>query len=202
MNPSDKQAFAELLTGFAEIHDKQLTQVGLRIWWNALEAYSVEQVRAAFNAYNRDTERGQFMPKPTEIVRQIEGTPSDAARADWQKVDYAIRRIGTGKSWVFDDPKIHEALDAMGGSAAFSQITENELVFRRSEFEKRYKAAKGENYSPKIAGWLEGALTALIGDPEKAEAVLSGGRDRRHLVTFAAAVEEAALQIEHQEGAA
>ena len=73
MNTKGKQEFAELVTGIAEVYGQPITQAGLRIWWGALEDYELAQVQAAFTAHSKDTERGTFMPRPADIVRQIDG---------------------------------------------------------------------------------------------------------------------------------
>ena len=181
---NDKRLFAETLTGIAEIYGKPLSKAGLRIWWSALERFSDDQVQKALTDHATDPERGQFMPKPGDIVRRIEGTPEDAAMAAWAKVDQATRRIGTGPAWVFDDPKIHRALQAMGGLSALGNATESEWPHLCREFCKRYSSPTNEGaYPPKLIGWHSDARPAFIGDKARCEHVLAGGNPDRPALT-------------------
>jgi hypothetical protein len=184
---NDKRLFAETLTGIAEIYGQTVTKAGMRIWWAALERFSDEQVQQALNAHATDAERGQWMPKPADIVRRIEGTPDDAAVAAWTKVEHALRRIGGGPSWVFDDPKIHRALQQIGGVSALSNCpSEKDLTFLREQFCKRYASPQNAgSYPAKLVGWHSDGKPVLIGDQAKCQQVLEGGGNDQPALTDA-----------------
>lgn len=192
---NDKKAFAETITGVAEIYGQTVTKAGMRIWWSALERFSDEQVQQALNSHAMDAERGQWMPKPADIVRRIEGTPTDQAMAAWAKVDYATRRIGTGPAWVFDDPKIHRALAGMGGLSALGSATETEWPHLCREFCKRYASPMNDGaYQAKLPGWHSDGKPVLIGDSARCQRVLAGGNDQPVMLTDAGDV--ATLMLE------
>lgn len=73
MKARDKQAFVQTLTAISELYGKALSSAGLQIWWAALEHYSLAQVQQALSNHAKDPDRGQFMPKPADVVRQIDG---------------------------------------------------------------------------------------------------------------------------------
>ena len=175
---NDRREFAELITGIAEVYGKPMSKAGMRLWWSALERFSDDEVNQALNDHVQDAERGQFMPKPSDIVRKIEGTPGDAANAAWAKVEDALRRVGGGPSWVFDDPKIHRAIQQIGGVAALSNCpTERDLTFLREQFCKRYASPQNQGpYPARLQGWHQQGEPVLIGDPDRAKSVLSGGQ--------------------------
>ena len=75
MRDSDKQEFAQLVTGISEIYGKPISTAGLRIWWAALSNYEYDQVRKAFTAHTQNTKRGSWMPTPADIVRHLDGEP-------------------------------------------------------------------------------------------------------------------------------
>lgn len=179
MNSNDRAKFAQALGGIAEVYGKDLTEAGLTAWWNTLLGYDFDQVSRALNRHTRDAERGQWMPKPADIVRQIDGTPDDAALEAWGKVDLALRRYGTGPAWVFDDPKIHYVLQAMGGTAQLATMDERDFGFFREQFCKRY-AGNGDtsNYPNLLPGWYTDGTRALIGDERGCLAVLEGGKEQ------------------------
>lgn len=181
---NDKRLFAETLTGIAEIYGKEVSKAGMRIWWSALERFSDSQVQKALTDHATDPERGQFMPKPGDIVRRIEGTPEDAAMAAWAKVDHATRRVGTGPAWVFDDPKIHRALLAIGGLSVLGNATETDWPHLCREFCKRYSSPMNEGaYEPKLMGWHSDGKPVFIGNHERCRQVLAGGSDSRPMLT-------------------
>ena len=194
----DRQKFAETMVGIAEVYGKDMSEAGLSVWWSALSRYSTEQVTSALNAHVQDAERGQFMPKPGDIVRQIEGTPDDAAMTAWHKVDNAVRRVGYGPTLVFDDPKIHQVISEMGGFAQFGRATEHDMQFLRSTFTKRYAGLKvPTDYPPSIAGWHTDGKKVFIGDESRCKQVLESGADRPVGITDAS--ETAVAMIEQME---
>lgn len=172
----DKRLFAQTLTGIAEIYGQTVTKAGMQIWWLALERFSDEQVQQALAAHATDAERGQWMPKPADIVRRIEGTPQDAALAAWAKVDHATRRIGTGPSWVFDDPKIHRALQGMGGLSALGRASEEEWPHLCREFCKRYSSPMNDGvYPAKLPGWHSDGKPVFIGNRDQCLLTMQNG---------------------------
>ena len=73
MKTRDKQAFVQTMTAVTDLYGKPISEAGWSIWWAALEGYSLSQVQQALSAHVRDPDRGQFMPKPADVVRQIDG---------------------------------------------------------------------------------------------------------------------------------
>ena len=68
----DKRAFAELLTGTAEIYGQSISKAGMSLWWLALEGYDDAQVSAAFSDHIKSAS-GKWMPKPADIIERIDG---------------------------------------------------------------------------------------------------------------------------------
>jgi hypothetical protein len=73
MRDQDRKAFAEALTAAAEVYGKGVSEAAAEVWFVALREVSIEQFRAAMMAHMRDPEGGQFMPKPADVIRQIQG---------------------------------------------------------------------------------------------------------------------------------
>lgn len=78
MKTRDKPAFMQTLTAVADLYGKPISEAGWSIWWAALECYSLTKVQQALSAHVRDPDRGQFMPKPADVVRQIDGSKPTA----------------------------------------------------------------------------------------------------------------------------
>ena len=73
MQTEHKREFAEIVTAMSEVYGKTISKSGLMLWWQVLEDYTIDQVRQAFAAHARDTERGTWMPRPADIIRHIDG---------------------------------------------------------------------------------------------------------------------------------
>ena len=183
MQDSDKERFFSILVGSAEIAGKPLSKHGMALYWKMLKKYDIEAIDKAFIQHGLNPDNGQFMPKPGDIVKYIDGTGEDRGMLAWSTVDKTIRRLG---SWVdeiaFDDSIIHAVISDMGGwTGLCATKSEEDLKFKGIEFGKRYRAyaLKSEFEYPKM---IKGASTTkyptiLIGNKEKAQAVIEGGNE-------------------------
>ena len=166
------------------------------IWYNSIREYGFEAVNNAFAKHIKNPDNGQFMPKPADIIRIIEGSNKDKAFAAWTTVEKAIGMVGGYESVIFDDPIIHRVIQDMGGWVRICQILEKDISFTSNEFKNRYNAfwSKREipEYSSKLIGIIEGENRSagyldhipepkLIGEPEKAKEVLLLGSNKPSL---------------------
>ena len=135
---TDFDFFYEKLTIIGEIYNREVSEHLFKIYWNVLEGYEIEDVSRAFEAHMKNTDSGQYFPKPADIIRLIEGSGETKALKAWTKVDWASSRIGVYKSVAFDDPIIHAVISDMGGWDSFCLCDLDETPFKGSEFRKRY----------------------------------------------------------------
>ena len=144
MIESDFQAFIAVMGAIAEaLGQPKLSRLGLKLFFDVLRPYSFEEVSNALYATLRQS---PFMPKPSDVVRYIEGTAEDRGREAWHAVLQAMRKHGAYASVRFDDPAIHFAIERMGGWQKLCLMPEDELPFRERDFIGHYK--RGER-----AGW-------------------------------------------------
>lgn len=187
MNDNDKERFSSCLLGAAEIIGKQLSPQAIKLYWEILKNYSIEEVEQAFFSHASNPDVGQFMPKPADIIKAIDGSGESRSMIAWTKVDKALRTIGTYETVVFDDPIIHKVISDMGGWISFGEIIESEYPFKANEFNKRYLGyanRRNIEHPKKMIGIFEVsnlenkqkvAPPLLLGSPEKAKLVLEGG---------------------------
>lgn len=208
MRTQDKVKFAELLAGVMAVHSKNVTQMLLDIWWNAMQRYDLDQVREAFNQQTMDPDSGQFCPKPADIVKQLQGTHGDRAMLAWGKVFDAIGCVGPHRSVQFDDAAIHACIDDLGGWIQICKITMDELPFLQKRFCDTYRAYSRrprheypktliglsdlQNASSKVP--IEPPPPTLIGDPETARqvALLATGGRKHAVITLGKLLQEQA----------
>lgn len=190
MTQIDKQKLGEILSGVHDFYGKEMTRFAVQVWMEAFKGFDHEQVSKAFSAHLMDAERGQFMPKPADIVRQLQGTKTDRSLLAWGKVLEAMQKVGAYQSVVFDDPAIHAAVQDIGGWISMCRTETKELSYLEKRFCDSYKAYAGLgtfDYAPELAGQhaLENshrgfrvAPPLLIGNPEKAREVMRLGVNR------------------------
>ncbi len=196
MTQNDFEKFAEMLSAVAGLYSKEISEMTISIYFNAMKEYDFSAVRQAFDRYVKNTDTGQFMPKPADLIRMMTGTSLDSAMEAWAKVDKAVRQVGTYASVIFDDPLIHRAIADIGGWVNLGTKTDDEWPFVARDFQNIYKgySNRRENpeYDPVLTGisdlhncaeGLKKTEPKLIGDSEKARKVMQGGTSTRLEVT-------------------
>lgn len=145
MHQNDYERFLAVMGATAEmLNQPKLTPLGLRTMFAVLQRYPIEAVEAAIQKH---MEESPYMPKPCDIIRNIEGTAEERALIAWGYVLMAIARYGHYQSVKFDDPAIHYAIDNMGGWHLICQALNEELPFMKKDFVKHY--IRGE----RVASW-------------------------------------------------
>lgn len=168
------------------LYGKTMRDEVANLWFEALKGYDLETVSAALSRHAVNPDNGQFMPRPADVVKLIEGGSDEVALAAWSKVDRAVRQIGTWESVVFDDPLIHYAIANMGGWIALGHKGEDEWPFVRNQFVTLYRGARMRSFEfpAKLVGIAEAANSSrnvrqapprFVGDRAKALAVLERG---------------------------
>lgn len=140
MTESDRDAFAELLTQALGFYGQAVSPFALGVWWQACQGCELQQLRRSLTAHAMDPERGQFAPKPADIVRQLRGTYTDRSLIAWGKVLGAMQRVGAYASVAFDDPAIHAAVTDLGGWPAVCRSSTDELPFLQRRFTDSHRA--------------------------------------------------------------
>ena len=190
MIEKDKEQFLSCLVGAAEIIGRDLSPQAIKLYWEILKKYDIEDVVKGFMSHASNPDTGQFMPKPADIIKAIDGGGESRAMQAWTKVEKAVRLVGPYESVVFDDPVIHQVISDMGGWIGFGSIQDKEVPFKANEFNKRYMGYSTRTdlpYPRKLIGSSEVhneaesqriAPPIFIGDQKKAQLVLeNGGKD-------------------------
>jgi hypothetical protein len=109
----------------------------------------------------------------------VGGAGDERSLGAFTKVERAVSQVGSWRTLVFDDSRIHACIEDMGGWMRFCTATYDELPFLRNEFTKRYRAYLQHpplRYPAVIKG--EGGFDqqpVLIGNQELAKRVMLSG---------------------------
>ena len=83
MNNSDKKEFAQTMKLAAIAYDREFDPSMMRAYFEFLEDYSVDQIKAAVKAHCKGTGvESKFFPKVADITAQILGTKKQAEQAE------------------------------------------------------------------------------------------------------------------------
>jgi hypothetical protein len=189
MIDADRKVFFETIAGVYGFYRQDFSKFAGNVWWEAMKPFDFKAVADALNRHCVNPDVGQFMPKPADVVRMLQGSTQDSALVAWAKVDRAIRTVGTHKSVAFDDPLIHRVLVEMGGWIQIGTKTDDYWPFLKNEFVNRYRGYRGRSEVPEYPPVLIGIAEAqnsqqnlahrepptLIGDQAQAERVALGG---------------------------
>lgn len=143
MDDNDKTKFAEIMTGLAEDCSAILTQAGLRIKYEALKNYTIDQVKNAVikvvknNVYNK-------MPTTGTIINAIEWTKDDRVEYQYGLILRAIRELGTYGHPRFKDQITQSLVDNRFGWMKICSINPKDMEFFAKDFKSAYMAAAGE----------------------------------------------------------
>lgn len=194
MFPSEYPKFIEALAGVHDFYGKELSDFATRVWVEAVKGFDLQQVTKALSAHLMDPEKGQFMPKPADLVKQLQGTQTDRALVAWGKVAGAMSSVGAYTDVVFDDPIIHLCVTDAGGWPKFCRTPYEEQSYLQHRFCEAYRAYANRGTPTEYPGRLTGAGSgpddyakrglqppkpALVGNRERALEVLTGGSAAR-----------------------
>lgn len=138
----NRDSFTQFITAICEMHNREISEFMVRIYWEALKPFTDVECEIAFNEIFVS---GRYFPKPVDIIEAIRGSSDVRAIKAWMKVESTVKRIGTYDSVKFEDPAIHSCIEAMGGWVALGQVPEVELKWKQREFERLYTIMAGRN---------------------------------------------------------
>lgn len=211
MKREDADPFRQVIAATYTLYGKELSAQALSLWFEALKRYELRAISAALSAHCTNPDTGQFLPRPADVVKMIEGGSDDAALVAWAKLDRALRVVGPHATVVFDDPLIHLAVEALGGWVKLGHLTEEDWKFQRQSFVTVYRGARqrpgSAQHPAKLPGISESTNGAkhreaptFIGNADACRAVYeSGGVAQRLAVTRMA---DLIPRIEHHQEAA
>lgn len=142
MQPSDRKAFLEIVIGFAELKGKQLSAPALELYWNAMQAWSLDDFRAAANHLIRTCE---FMPTPKdfeELKKAARPTTGEAWLAARKALQWGLHGY-TVKDGT--DPLIAKAIAVVGGANLIAMTEESKLPFVERAFNEAYDSLQDSN---------------------------------------------------------
>lgn len=82
MLPEDFENFSRVLDAAYSLHSKSLSADARALFFAALGKFSLADVRKAFSAHISDPQRGQYPPKPADLISALTPNPLNDGRPD------------------------------------------------------------------------------------------------------------------------
>ena len=171
MRTTEAKEFSTLMTQVLAFYKQDASDFALSVWWEACKGAELEQIRKALNAHAVHPEKGQFPPKPADIVRELGGTFTDRALIAWGRVQRAVQIVGAYQTADFRDPVIHAVIRELGGWSAVCRVPNDELPFlqkRFCDFHRTYTTRGAPNDTPmQLQGESETTNLAIKSEPSE-----------------------------------
>ena len=139
MRPTDKARFAGALLATAEVYGREVSAGLAELYFRDLAAYPVEEVLDALTRHRRDPVRGQFFPKPADLIAQLTADNAAQALSAWSEVRTLAANCRAAHS---GDPVTEQVVADMGGWMRFGFARERDWPFVQREFIERYEARR------------------------------------------------------------
>lgn len=137
MNGTDSKRFAEILTGMAELYGQSLTQPAIRIYWQAMQDWTLADFEQAASHLAKTA---KYFPRPADFnaLRKRAGTLTSGEA--WAKVlDYCRGAYRDGAGLDSGGP-IDQAAHALGGYRSIAMHDTDALHFLERRFAEHYGA--------------------------------------------------------------
>jgi len=130
---TDRNRLLKTLAGCYAYYERELSDVAVSVWLADLDQFTPDEIEAAFTRHRRDPQRGQWLPKSADILRQLQGDTAEKQTAAWAHVLGEARRVGMyGCANLTAEQR--SAVDAVGGWAAICHCDERELGHMQRRF--------------------------------------------------------------------
>jgi hypothetical protein len=151
-----------MLNEVYQLYNKTLTKEASVLWIGSMRSKGIsgEDALSGLQAYITDPDKGQYIPKPSDIIGKVLGDGSDVetlAQVGFGIMLEAVRKIGAYRVPQFDDPNIARAISSMGGWIQMCMMETDQIPTIRAQFVRAYTATyKSAADLPPLKGIFSG----------------------------------------------
>jgi len=145
MDDSNKKEFQEIVLATAELYSTSksvdVTPVMLRLFFSALQGFTIEQVSFGFERHLGDPIDGKFFPKPANIIKHLEVkelSTEEKAELAWAQIEREIRTTGSWGQLKIDDKQGLAALKSFTTWKSLCTMNVSSLTWAKKEFLSMY----------------------------------------------------------------
>lgn len=176
MCEDDYDAFAKLLDQAYALHAKTLPLEAKMIFFKAMEPYPFDVVSRAMTATIRDPQRGQYPPKPADLIAQIQGAAGNDGRPGaeeaWaialtsrDEADTVVWTQETAEAFAIAGPVLAMG-DEVGARMAFKEVYQRLVATsRNSNVPVRWSPSLGWDLERRTAALTKASNAGLLTAP-------------------------------------
>ena len=135
MTPQDREPFAKILLGFAELKGRKLSAPAVELFWQAMQGWTIAEFSAAAQELLR---RCEFFPTPYDFEQLRKAGRPTSGEAFATAVAYV--RHGAYRNGPHADETIERAVAALGGWRVIAISDEDGLRYLERRFAEHYEA--------------------------------------------------------------
>jgi hypothetical protein len=135
MTPADREAFVEIVLGFAELKGRQLSAPALELYWRSLQHWPLPAFRTAAEQLVRTCE---FMPGPKDFEDLRKAGRATAGEA-WAEVLAHVRANAYRGRVVVVSELVDRAVAAIGGYHAIGMCDSDKTHFLEKRFNEAFE---------------------------------------------------------------
>ena len=92
MLESDKTELLRIISDVHKFYRQDCTTFALGVWWQTMQQFDLGAVKDALGRHAMNPDTGQFLPKPADVVKMLQGSTNDSALIAWTKVSSYFQR--------------------------------------------------------------------------------------------------------------
>ena len=138
------KSYGEVLTHAAMYYDQKINAIQKQDLLNYLSQFPLDMVERAYTKI-KENELHRY-PFIATWKNYLEGSPLEKAEEAYAIATKTAREIGSSKKIVFEDKKIHAAINAIGGWEHFC-FSETDPAWRHKDFINAYRSFHGDDLS-------------------------------------------------------
>lgn len=175
MDKPDYQPFVKMLDSVYALHGKGLTAEAKAMFFRAMSQFPLPMVRAAMDAHVKDPHRGQFPPKPADLIAQISGKNDDGRPGPEEAWGIAVKASDEAETVLMTDEIAHawstakpimDLGDEVGARMAFKEVYER--VCKEANGDVRWWPSLGTDPHKRSAALADAKRAGLLGAPHVA----------------------------------
>lgn len=136
MEQSDKAEFSKAFLALGELYNREITPSLLGMYFEDLADYSIGAILSALRGHRRDPARGQYFPKPSDIIEKLQGGAREQAQQAWPEV---IRLAANSRAAKSQNPITEAVVAQMGGWLRIGKTDHGQFEWLQKEFVERYQ---------------------------------------------------------------
>lgn len=145
MKTGDQKQFGKVLASLAIAAGKEITEVTISVYFEALKDLSIQEVESAASQLIKTWDKPGMMPTPGQFREAIFGDAASRSSVALELLKTAMSKTGSYKSVAFADPALMVAIEHHGDwvevCRTYRELRDKDLSYWEHNFKQIYQQA-------------------------------------------------------------